>query len=340
MIAIHNSNAGLAPRWIAYCKRHNIRYKLVNCYANDLITHQLKGCRSLMWYIHQNNPKDIIIAKQILFALEHTGFKVFPDFRTAWHFDDKLGQKYLLERINAPLVPTYAFYEAADAMAWAETADFPKVFKLRGGSASANVRLVRTRDEAKRLIYQAFHSGFTNYDAWGSLKERWRRYRLGKAGLIEPVKGFIRLFQPPPYAKTMGRETGYVYFQDFIPGNTFDTRVAVIYGKALALRRYVRKNDFRASGSGLMEFDRELFDERCIRIAFEITEQLNAQCVSFDFMFNEKKEPMLVEISYGYVMESYDRCHGYWDRDLNWHEGKFDHEGWMVEALHDVMNAC
>jgi hypothetical protein len=339
MIAIHNSNAGLAPRWIAYCKRHNIRYKLVDCYANDLITHQLKGCRSLMWYIHQNNPKDIIIAKQILFALEHTGFKVFPDFRTAWHFDDKLGQKYLLERINAPLVPTYAFYEEADAMAWAETADFPKVFKLRGGSASANVRLVRTRDEAKRLIYQAFHGGFANYDGWGSLKERWRKYRLGKAGIIEPVKGLIRLFQPPPYAKTMGREMGYVYFQDFIPGNTYDTRVAIIYGKAIALRRYVRKNDFRASGSGLMEFDRELFDERCIRIAFEVTEKLNAQCVSFDFVFNEQNEPLIVEISYGYVMESYDRCLGYWDRNLNWHEGKYDHEGWMVEALYEVMNA-
>jgi hypothetical protein len=67
---------------------------LVNCYSDDLIE-QLLGCEALMWYFIHNDHKDNIIAKQILFSLEHTGFIVFPDFRTAWHFDDKVAQKYL-----------------------------------------------------------------------------------------------------------------------------------------------------------------------------------------------------------------------------------------------------
>lgn len=89
-LAIHHSSFGFHPRWIAYCQKRDIPYKLVNCYDNDLIE-QLNDCTALMWHFNQSNHKDNIIAKQILFALDHTGFKVFPDFKTAWHFDDKVG---------------------------------------------------------------------------------------------------------------------------------------------------------------------------------------------------------------------------------------------------------
>jgi glutathione synthase/RimK-type ligase-like ATP-grasp enzyme len=132
IIAIHKSKTGFHPRWIAYCKENNIPYKLVNCYDNDLIK-QLEDCHALMWHHAQQNPKDLVIAKQILFALEHTGFQVFPDFKTGWHFDDKLGQKYLFERIGLPFVKSYAFYDKKEALAWVNTAKFPKVFKFVEG---------------------------------------------------------------------------------------------------------------------------------------------------------------------------------------------------------------
>jgi len=41
----------------------------------------------------------------------------------------------------------------------------------------------------------------------------------------------------------------------------------------------------------------------------------------------------LTEISYGFLSEVYDPCQGYWDKEMNWHEGKFDPYGWMVEDL-------
>lgn len=332
MIAIHDSTSGFHPRWIAYCKECNIPFKRVNCYANDLIN-QLEGCKGLMWHFSQNNPKDIVIAKQILFALEHTGFKVFPDFRTAWHFDDKVGQKYLLERVEAPIVPSYVFYDLSSALQWVEKTSFPKVFKLRGGAGSANVRLVHTCEQAKKLVRRAFGRGFANYDAWGSLKERCYKYRSGKSTLKEPLKGIFRLFKPPNFTKSLGREFGYVYFQDFIPNNDSDTRIIVINGKAFGLYRYVRKGDFRASGSGNFAYERDLFDKRCVKIAFDFAKKLDLKCVAFDFVFSERNKPLIVEISYGFIKEVYDPCPGYWDKKLQWHEGKFNHEGWMVEVL-------
>lgn len=332
MIAIHKSSFGFHPRWIAYCEEKKIPFKLVNCYANDLIA-QLKDCKALMWHFNQGSHRDNIIAKQILFALEHTGFKVFPDFRTAWHFDDKVAQKYLFEAIGAPLVPSYVFYDKREALHWAEKTAFPKVFKLRGGAGSQNVRLVNTRQECIKLINKAFGKGFPKYDAWGSFKERFYKFRRGKMPFFEVIKGCIRLVYAPPYARLGANEVGYAYFQDFIPNNDSDIRIVVIDGKAFGLKRFVRDKDFRASGSGNFAFEKELFDLRCLKIAFEVNSRLNLQVGVYDFVFDEANNPLMIEISYGYAHEAYDACPGYWDQNLTWYKGKTIKEDWMVDTV-------
>src|SRR5690554_2201484 len=223
-LAIHNSQTGFHPRWVSYCQENNVDYKIVDCYANDIIA-QLQDCDALLWHYHQMNPKDLVIAKQILFALEHTGFIVFPDFKTGWHFDDKVAQKYLLEAIDAPMVKSYAFYEKRAALAWANKTSFPKVFKLRGGAGSSNVKLINNKKQAVKIINKAFGRGFSNYDAWGSLKERWRQFKIGKSNIKEPIKGIVRFFKPPKFAKVLGKECNYVYFQEFIPNLDFDVRI-------------------------------------------------------------------------------------------------------------------
>ena len=330
-IAIHNKSGGFTERWIAYCKKEHIVFKMVNCYASD-ITEQLADCHALMWHHHQGSPRDLNIAKPILFALEQAGIKVFPDFNTNWHFDDKVGQKYLLEAIGAPLVPSYVFVEKQKALDWIETTKFPRVFKLRGGAGSQNVKLVRTKAEARKMIRKAFGRGFSNYDKWGSIRERYRKWRLGKTSAFDLLKGFVRLAIPPKFTKVLGREAGYIYFQDFIPNNDHDIRVVVIGDKAFAIKRMVRKNDFRASGGGNILYEKNLFDENDIRLAFEIHNKLKSQCTAMDFVY-DRGEPKILEISYGFSPEGYDPCPGYWDKDLNWYEGKFDPYGWMVEDL-------
>lgn len=331
MIAIHKGNSGFHPRWVKYCEEKNIPFKRVDCYANDVVE-QVQGCDALLWHHSQGNPKDILIAKQILSALDHTGTKVFPDYKTGWHFDDKLSQKYLFESIDAPLVPSYIFFSKEEALDWIEKTSFPKVFKLRGGAGSENVRLIKSKQEAKAVTKKAFGKGLSNYDAFRNLKERIRKWRLGKESAVSVLKGIVRLAYYPDFARVLGREIGYVYFQDFIPNNDHDIRIIVIDGKAFGLKRYVRENDFRASGSGKFGYKREEFDERCIKLAFKFTNKLNLQVGAFDFVF-DNNVPKVVEVSYGYVPHVYDPCEGYWDEDLNWYPGYFNHEGWIVDQM-------
>lgn len=329
-IAIHHREGSFSDGWIEYCDKKNITYKVVNCYDTDIIQ-QLKGCDALMWHHNHTTYMDVLAAKNILFSLEHVGIKVFPNFKSNWHFDDKMAEMYLLQAIGAPLVPSYLFYDKKTALTWIEKTNFPKVFKLKGGSGSRNVKLAKNKKEAIKLVKKSFGNGFSQFDRLGHLKERYRKYKLGKDTISGLLKGVYRIFAPTLFARMAGREKGYAYFQDFLPNNKFDIRLIVIGDKAYGMKRGVREGDFRASGSG--DFIYNSIDSEVIEIAFEVSRKLSFQAMAYDFIYDEENKPLIVEISYGFGTKGSSMCPGYWDRDLNWHEGKFNPQAWMVEDL-------
>lgn len=331
-IAIHHTPGTFSDRWIAYCEKQRIVYKLVNCYDTDIIS-QLKDCNILMWHFHHSKYKDVLFAKQLLYAVAQMGLKTFPDFNTSWHFDDKVGQKYLFESIGAPLVPSYVFYTRADADKWIKNTTFPKVFKLRGGAGSENVKLIYSASQARKFAKRAFGRGFSQFDNVAYFKDRLNKYRNGKDTLLGAIKGFGRLFFNTEFSRLHSPEKGYIYFQDFIPNNTFDIRVIVIAGKAFAIKRMVRHGDFRASGSGNILYEKEYFSDETIILSFQLAEKLQSQCAAFDFVYNPQGKPLITEVSYGFFPSAYDACVGYWDKSLQFHKGPFIPQNWMVESL-------
>lgn len=330
-IAIHNRPGSFSDRWIAFCKKQGINYKEVNAYDNDIVQ-QLSDCDAFMWHHNHENYRDVLFARQLIYSLESKGIRCFPNFYTTWHFDDKVGQKYLLEAVKAPIVPSYVFYDKREALNWVDSTSFPKVFKLRGGAGASNVKLAHTASEARRFVKIAFGKGFPQYDRFGSLKERYRKWKEGKVSFVMVLKGLGRLIKSPEFTKMHGVEKGYAYFQDFVPNNTFDIRVIVIGNKAFAIKRLVRKDDFRASGSGHILYDRSELPEDCVRISFETSKKLKTQCIGFDFV-RANGYPQIVEMSYGFAIHGYDPCPGYWTEDMHWHEGAFNPQEWMVQEV-------
>lgn len=334
-IAIVNRKGSFSDRWVTYCESHGIEYKIVNPYKNDIIR-QVDGCDAFMWHFHQGDYRDMQFAKNLIRSLEAKGVKCFPNSDTCWHFDDKVAQKYLLEAVGAPLVPSYVFYTEQEALDWISKTDFPKVFKLKGGAGASNVKLAHNCDEAKSFVRQCFGKGFRQYRWREQFEEELRKYKLKKCSLrdvLRPVRYSLKRY-PTSFDHYHQREIGYAYFQDFIAGNEFDIRVCVVGDRAFGLKRMTRNNDFRASGSGKIIYDKKQIDERCVSMAFEANEKLKTQSIAFDFVFDKDKNPMIVEISYGYALKAYDTCEGFWTKDLQWHEGThFDFCGWMVEDL-------
>lgn len=334
-LAIHGNRSGYSQYWIDYCRRKNVPHKVVNCYDNDIVE-QVRDCSALLWHYSHSDPRDVVIARQILFAHEHAGIKVFPDFRTAWHFDDKVGQKYLFEALDLPRMRSYVFVELGPALEWAKKAEYPKVLKLRHGASSSCVRLVRSERQARRIIKRAFWRGYPVYSPWWNLKERFNKAKLGTSDAVHVAKGFGRFLYPPRFSRILGPQNGYVLFQDFAPGNDSDVRIVVIGDKAFGARRWVRPGDFRASGSGRISYEPDLIDVEYVALAFQLVERLSCRCLAFDFVRKQDGSLAVIEVSYGFGWKG--NSPGYWDSSLQWHVTDFRPEEWMIDLVLESVN--
>lgn len=330
-IAIHPRDNSFSERWIEYCNKNNVDYKIVDCYKSNIVE-QLNDCDGLMWHWDLNDYKASLIAKQITISLESKPIHLFPDYSTSWHYNDKVGQKYLFESLNIPMIPTYIFYSKIEALDWINTTTFPKVVKLRNGAGSLNVRLVRNKHEAKKVIKKSFSKGFASSNKIASLKDKILHFRNDQnlSKFIAILKSVLRFALHKEDEKYFSKEKGYVYVQDFIEGNEYDLRLVVVGNRCWAAARFNRDGDFRASGSGKVSFDNKYFSNSLIKLAFEITRKLDAQSIAYDFI-SSKGEYKLIEISYAYPIGKSDQHPGYWDNKLNWYEGNVNAEYFIIK---------
>ncbi|MEI2724750.1 MAG: hypothetical protein V9H26_14775 [Verrucomicrobiota bacterium] len=332
MIAIHHLPGSFSDRWETYCAKHQIPFIAVNLFDHAIVRDlQNQGIRGLLF-----NPKDHaaprtrLAARAVCQALELGGITVFPNSAGYWHCDDKIAQHYLLESLRTPRCPTYIFYDLNEALHWGASTHYPKVFKLRCGAGSSNVQLVRNRQQGERLIRRMFGRGLRAtlgiFNDLGTKVHKHRTHRDWHGAIRRLPQTLSALLSA---RRETPRERGYAYFQEFLPNNDHDTRVTIIGNRAFAFRRLVRPNDFRASGSGRIDFGPAKVDLRCVRIAFNTARQIGAQCLAFDFALDATRSPVVLEMCYAFVPDAVFKCPGYWDEALEFHE----RQQWPQDAI-------
>jgi glutathione synthase/RimK-type ligase-like ATP-grasp enzyme len=301
---------------------NKIEYTDLNCSSPDFWGNIEKIDYFIYRWAHTDYHQQI--AMSILPVIEKFyGVPCFPNLATCWHYDDKIRQYYLLKSKGFPFCDSFVFYEKNIALEWAESDQIklPIVFKLKSGSGATQVKLLKSRKEVIHHIKKIFNHGFTtdyfgafyllktfNYNLQKTLKY-WAKYfrnRLNK-NVINPF---------------WCKQKNYVLFQKYLPDNQYDTRVQITGDRAYAFVRYNRKNDFRASGSNNWSIDHKLIDMEFIKIAFRISEFFGFQSMAYDFMYDENKNPSIGEISYCFG-DYPEFSTGYWDKELNWHPGRF-----------------
>ncbi|MCX5682215.1 MAG: hypothetical protein NT049_00815, partial [Planctomycetota bacterium] len=226
-IAIHSRPGSFSDRWLEYCSGHGVAHEVVNCYDSGILG-RLASAKALLWHWSHGLSQDLLMARHVIMGAEAMGLKVFPNTPTCWHFDDKIAQKYLLEAVGAPLVPTHVFYRLEDALGWARDATYPKVFKLRRGAGSSNVMLVRSAGEMESLARKCFGKGFSPIPSFmndaGTRVSKVRRRGDLVGALKRAPKSILQSFR---LRAAMFPEKGYLYCQDFIQDNSYDTRITV-----------------------------------------------------------------------------------------------------------------
>ena len=282
---------------------------------------RIGGYDAFIWRYRFNTPW-MDASPQIMALVEDVyGIPVWPPRILRQSFENKIDQSYLLAALGIPSPRTWVYWTEADARAALDTLPFPLVTKLSRGVRSEGVALIETREDAQRLIRQMFSIGLGSMDFMRDGKaRRWGR----RTPLIQVLRR----------GRFKGlHERGYVLFQEFVPGNTYDTRVVVQGDRAWASRRMVRKDDFRASGSGVSDLSAQAIDPEALALTWRLADALGVKSLVTDVMRRDDK-PIMGEFSYSMAAHVVHIWEGHWlrgpdgitwvDAPLDWPRAVFD----------------
>jgi len=322
-----NSNNKLnsySERFKTILERNSIAHCIINPNSESLFT-ELKECTHMVFH-HSQGDTDMKIYDAI-YNIAHKvfGIKCLPDFDSYWQYEDKIKEYYLLKSNDFPIVDSHVFWNKEYADEFLKKAKYPIIAKLPKGSSSNNVVLVKTPEEGKAINRQVFIQGVKA----GKLNSKSNLLSIWQSSPLEFGKRSVRSFlidtgliRDKSYYPEWQIQKDAILYQKFLPNNTFDQRIHIIGKRATGFRRFVRNNDFRASGSHKFDFDPKNVDPRCIEISFAISKKFNFSGMGYDFIYDENNNPYINEFGYCFADYVIKELPGYWDENLVWHEEK------------------
>ena len=210
--------------------------------------------------------------KALLRHLAAARVNVIPSVEDSEVYEDKLAQS---ELYAAFMPKTLVLRDAHAADRAVTTLGYPFVSKSRTGSASRNCRMIYSPDQARREIGQAFGGGLE-----------------------------------APHTLGEGVQRGYLIWQEFLPGNSYDYRVCKIGRRSMILRRYNRADVPFASGSGITEPVTALDDETAGVLAFanEFFDSRGTRWCGIDVVRDLHGRWRLLETTIGWSQKAYAEC--------------------------------
>lgn len=328
-VAVHSGPGEFHGKWCGFLEQEGVSVSRVNLPGRHAYE-EIACCQGLMWHLPMA-PSILQAAEPVLSPAEFVlGKKVFPNYATRWHFENKHAQKYLFDALGVAAPATVCLWDREEARDWIETgAQFPLVYKKARGAGSRNVSLVRSKEQALGIVKKAFSPrGVWHQGGYYAVRGK----PLGKRAASLCGNIMLRVMDGAAHMLlgTMPRlpkrfwmpEKDAVLFQEFLPGNTHDTRITIIGDRAFGFRRWNRPKDFRASGGGSLDHDVKGIDEEMVSMAFRISEKGGFQSMAYDFLRTREGKPVICEISFAYQNTAVFQCPGHWDSRLNWKAGR------------------
>lgn len=258
-------------------------------YANEFILYQSSEDRELLY-------KDYI--EDILVGLQLQGAILIPAFQFFRAHHNKVFMEILRDisgcaDIKSIVGRRYGTYE--DLVADLKNIPGKWVIKPAAGAASLDIRLVSTDDEKCKFSKKASRS----------------------IHLVDAIKDQIKPYIRQNYAHRSNHRKKFV-LQNFVSNLNHDYKILVYGQKYYVLRRMNRKNDFRASGSGIFQWVEEVPAE-LMRFAEAVFHSFDVPFISMDIGFDGQK-CFLFEMQFiSFGQTTLIKSHWYFTRiDQNW----------------------
>lgn len=167
--------------------------------------------------------------------------------------------------LNTLAARTYGAYEECDL----DALSYPIVLKPAGDAASRGVQLAADADSAAKKLRSLMRSHDVREGVRERLKRLWRAHYV-------------------PYSLHRRK----VVCQEFVPKLTCDYKVLVFGSQFYVLRRAVRPNDFRASGSGRFTWPTEVSHE-LLSFASDIVQGFDVPYASLDIAVRDSEHHLI-----------------------------------------------
>ena len=206
-----------------------------------------------------------------------------------------------------------------------EQISFPLVVKTSSGAGSAGVILVHNQRELIKRIQKLGKISFS-----GGIISRKKKLRMQLGKIKRKILGIKLPYQALPREKMI--------MQNFIPNLKCDYKVLVFGEKYYILRRKVRNHDFRASGSGMLEFPENMTKQEysVLDLAKSAYEEFDNPFLSIDIAFDGVKCHMIEFqcLNFGpYTLQYSSRYYKYIDHEWKEIEKKSVLEIEMANAI-------
>jgi len=203
--------------------------------------------------------------EDFILGLELKGAIVIPSYKFLRAHHNKVFMEILRDTndlTEVKNIESQYFGTLEDLDRYNKKIPIPGVFKTSSGSTSSGVRKYKSKNELRKIIKKHTRTKDLNYE-FRDLARSIRHNGYKKESLFR--KKFL--------------------IQNLIQGLDRDWKILIFGEKYFVLERSVRKNDFRASGSGIFEFKKELPDG-ILNFAMRFFKTLNLPFLSLDVAYD------------------------------------------------------
>jgi hypothetical protein len=200
--------------YMVACKNMGLNYKVLDIRVSNWINLiKESGCETLMvWPTIYKPIQKQFWDERLRIISEQLKLRLFPSLDLLWLYESKRKSRDWLLSHNYAHPQTEVFFTASEATEFINQTKYPVVLKTDQGASSSGVFIIRSKDQANRMVRKAFKKGI----------------RLKNRGIND-------------------RHQGYVLFQEYLP-NCEELRIIRV-AESYFCRLKKKKGDFH-SGSG------------------------------------------------------------------------------------------
>ena len=280
----------------------------VEKYSFHEILNQNRDIRnSIIFYTFSQkiNRRDYI--KDVVHFLDNGSNLIIPPYDLLLCHENKGFQELFKKRINFPSLSSCYFSSIEEISDY--PIRFPIVLKTVDTSNGKGVFLIKSQNDLVKVVQKL---GKQNVLTRLDLVRR-KYFRRKKSYKHYPDYSNRKDYYQ--YKNYILKEKNFI-LQEFLPNLTFDYRVLILYDKYYVMRRNTKKNDFRASGAKIQEFEIE-FDHSLLNYAREVYNKFNTPFLSLDIGFHQNKYYLFEFQALHFGLNVFVKSIGFYTQDNN-----------------------